>query len=83
MAADRVVADAAHEMKAVVRYSERAGRFGRDSRDDRVPVADTSTPMEINDSGKRLEPSGYMVDPRAVAAAIIDRLVAGRVLPRR
>jgi hypothetical protein len=70
-------------MNAGVRYSERAGRFGRESRDDRVPAADTSTAMETNDAGKSLQPSGYMVDPSAVAAAIIDRLVAGGVLPRR
>jgi hypothetical protein len=69
-------------MKAVVRYSQRAGRFGRDSRDELVPAADTSTAMETNDPGKRLEPSGYLVDPSAVAAAIIDRLVAGRILRR-
>ena len=41
------------------------------------------TTMDTNDSGKRLEPpSGYMVDPSAVAAAIVDRLIAGRVLRR-
>ena len=27
------------------------------------------------------ETTGYLVDPSAVAAAIIDRLVAGRILP--
>ena len=40
------------------------------------------TTTDTNDSGKRLEPSGYMVDPSAVAAAIVDRLIAGRVLRR-
>ena len=39
--------------------------------------------METNDAGKPSESSGYMVDPTAVAAAIIDRLVAGRILPRQ
>ena len=38
--------------------------------------------METNDAGKPSDTSGYMVDPSAVAAAIIDRLVAGRTLPR-
>ena len=38
--------------------------------------------MDTSYAGKPNEPSGYMVDPTAVAAAIIDRLVAGRVLPR-
>lgn len=83
MEGDRALADAAHEMKAVVRYSQREGRFGRDSRNDRVPAADMGTTMETNDSGNRFEPSGYMVDPPAVAAAIVDRLIAGRVLPPR
>ena len=38
--------------------------------------------MDTDDARKPNEPSGYMVDPSAVAAAIIDRLVAGRILPR-
>ena len=38
--------------------------------------------MESNDAGKPSQPSGYMVDPNMVAAAIIDRLIAGRILPR-
>jgi len=82
MAADRLPADAAHEMRAVVRYSQREGRFGRESRDDRNTAADMGTTMDTNDSGKRFEPSGYMVDPSAVAAAIVDRLIAGRILRR-
>jgi len=38
--------------------------------------------MESNAAGKPSQPSGYMVDPNTVAAAIIDRLIAGRILPR-
>jgi len=76
---DQAVDDAAHGMETVLRYSQRAQRFGREVRDDRP---EPRTDMETNDAGKPNETSGYMVDPSAVAAAIIDRLVAGRTLPR-
>ena len=76
------LADAAHAMNTAIRYIKRPGRFGREVRDDRVPTAERGTIMESNDAGKPSQPSGYMVDPSMVAAAIIDRLIAGRILPR-
>ena len=62
------------------------GRFGRDvpglAADD-VQMADARTTMQTDDAADRAQAVGYTVDPDAVAAAIIDRLMAGRTLPVR
>ena len=88
MAEDRIPADAAHAMQTVTRYLESGraarGRFGRDvpglATDD-VQMADARTTMQSDDASPRAETVGYVIDPDAVAAAIIDRLMAGRTLP--
>ena len=86
MAEDPIPADAAHAMQTVTRYplQDRAarGRFGRD-----VPglaandaQMDARTTMQSDDGPDGPEGVGYVIDPDAVAAAIIDRLMAGRAL---
>jgi hypothetical protein len=60
------------------------GRFGRDVpglAPDDVQMADARTTMQTDDAPERVEAIGYQVDPHAVAAAIVDRLMAGRMLP--
>ena len=62
------------------------GRFGRDVpgvAPDDVQMADARTTMQTDDALEGAENVGYVIDPDAVAAAIIDRLMAGRTLPRR
>jgi hypothetical protein len=90
MADDPIPADAAHAMETLTRYQQdqRAarGRFGRDvpgPATDDVQMADARTTMEADDTPERAAAIGYQVDPDAVAAAIIDRLMAGRTLPSR
>jgi hypothetical protein len=39
--------------------------------------------MQTDDALERAETVGYVIDPDAVAAAIIDRLMAGRTFPMR
>ena len=63
-------ADAARAMTTVLEQQQRAGRFGRESRAE-----------EVTDEGTAH--FGYVVDPDAVAEAIIARLLAGRTLPRK
>ena len=83
-------ADAGHVMETVTRYEQqdelhepvKDGRFGRDARQgEHVSEART----DKHDDGDQWEPLvDYVVDPDAVAAAIVDRLLAGRALaPRR
>jgi hypothetical protein len=90
MADDPIPADAAHAMQTVTRYQAEIraarGRFGRDVpglAPDDVQMADARTTMHTDDAPERGEAIGYQVDPDAVAAAIIDRLKAGRTLPGR
>ena len=83
-------ADAAHVMEMVTRYEQqdelsetvREGRFGRDARQgDHVDEARTD---KQNDDDRWEPLVDYVVNPDAVAAAIVDRLLAGRTLaPRR
>ncbi len=83
-------ADAAHVMEMVTRYEQqdelsepaKEGRFGRDARQgDHVDEARTD--KQSDDDRWELLVT-YVVDPDAVAAAIVDRLLAGRaLLPRR
>lgn len=84
MADDPKPADAAHAMQTVTRYEQHLraarGRFGRD-----VPglvPADAQTPdaRMQNQMGEQIV---YVVDPDAVAAAIVDRLMAGGTLRAR
>jgi hypothetical protein len=65
-------------MTTGVRHQKRAGRFGRELRGDEVQIADARTDMDTD----RSQTAGYAIDADAVAAAIIDRLLAGGTLPR-
>jgi hypothetical protein len=60
-----------------------AGRFGRDVRTIACPDPEMaqSRTMEVEKMRERLKKSGYDVDPRLVAAAILERLTAGGVAP--
>jgi hypothetical protein len=71
-------ADAARAMTTLLRYQQRAGRFGRAVPSEDVETYATRTPMPKDE-----EPSttaGYVIDADAVAEAIIARLVAGRTI---
>lgn len=60
-----------------------AGRFGREVRMIACPdpeMAQART-TEVEMMRERLKKSGYDVDPRLVAAAILERLAAGGVSP--
>ena len=59
-------------MTTVLRHQQRAGRFGREIRGD-----DTTNAIAA-DAGESSEIAGYVIDERAVADAIVDRLHAGR-----
>ena len=86
-------ADAHHAMETTLRHEQqdgraesgREGRFGRVAPMDDVPVTDARTTMEPDRDDERLDLVHYEVDPDAVAAAILERLFAGRTLrpPRR
>jgi hypothetical protein len=60
-----------------------AGRFGREVRVIASPDPEQSQPRktEVERMRTRLKKSGYDVDPRLVAAAILERLTAGGVAP--
>jgi hypothetical protein len=60
-----------------------AGRFGREVRVIACPEPEQSQPrkMDVERMRMRLKKSGYDVDPRLVAAAILERLTAGGVSP--
>jgi hypothetical protein len=72
MSRERARADAGDAMTTALLLKQRAGRFGRAIR----PENDPATP-----EGERPEPLGYVIDAEAVAAAIVERLVAGRTIP--
>jgi hypothetical protein len=72
---DRARADAAPTMTTLLLNQQRAGRFGREIRGDE---AGTTTEAERAEAPARA--IGYVVDPDAVAAAIVERLIAGRTL---
>jgi hypothetical protein len=69
-------ADAAHTMTTLLRYQQRAGRFGRALRGDDVETYETSTAIETDDD----RAVDYVVDADAVAAAMTERLLTGRAL---
>jgi hypothetical protein len=72
---ERARADAARTMTTLLLNQQRAGRFGREIRGDE---AGTTTEAEPAETPPRA--IGYMVDPDAVAAAIVERLIAGRTI---
>jgi hypothetical protein len=75
-------------MKTVPRYEQQElqtrGRFGREDRPapaaDDVQMADARTTMQTDRAEGRFETAGYEIDADAVAAAIVSRLLAGRIL---
>jgi hypothetical protein len=71
-------ADAAHAMTTLLRYQQRAGRFGRAVPSEDVESYEPRTPMTNDD--ERSATAGYVIDADAVAEAIIARLLAGRTL---
>jgi hypothetical protein len=87
MADDSIPADAAHAMQALTRYQQHArGRFGREvpaPATEDVQMADARKTMQSDPGDDAYETGGYQIDPHAVADAIIDRLMAGRTLPKR
>ena len=60
-----------------------AGRFGREVGVIACPDPEQSQPRktEVERMRTRLKKSGYDVDPRLVAAAILERLTAGGLSP--
>ena len=81
MGHDEDDADAALAMTMLLRYQQRAGRFGRDVRRvDEVQMNDAKTVMETGCDDECRRTAGYVIDADAVAAAIVDRLLAGRTL---
>jgi hypothetical protein len=60
-----------------------AGRFGRDVRKIACPDPEMapSRTTEVERMRERMKKSGYDVDPRLVAAAILERLAAGGISP--
>lgn len=60
-----------------------AGRFGREVRRIACPDPEMapSRTMEVERIRDLMKKSGYDVDPRLVAAAILERLAAGGVSP--
>jgi len=92
----RTPVDLAHAMTTALRYQHRhdaldeyvakaAGRFGREVRTIACPDPELAPArkMEVEKMRERLQKSGYDVDPRLVAAAILERLAAGGVSPKR
>ena len=81
-------ADGPHAMESTLRDEQqdgrsepgREGRFGRVLPTDDVPVGDARTTMDPDGEYERVDLVRYEVDPDAVAAAILARLVAGRTL---
>jgi hypothetical protein len=74
-------ADAALAMTTLLRYQQRAGRFGRAVPTEDVKTVETRTAM--NTCEQRSHSAGYEIDADAVAEAIVARLLAGRTLGPR
>ena len=93
MSGGRTGVDASHAMTTALRYpkhdeltellSKAAGRFGREVRIISCPDPEMarSRTTEVEKMRERLKKSGYDVDPRLIAAAILERLGAGGVAP--
>ena len=85
--------DGSHAMTTALRYnhhqeldellSRTAGRFGREVRTIACPDPEMapSRTTEVERIRELMKKSGYDVDPRLVAAAILERLSAGGVSP--
>jgi hypothetical protein len=85
--------DGSHAMTTALRYTQyteldellakAAGRFGRDVRKIACPDPEMapSRTTEVERMRDLMKKSGYDVDPRLVAAAILERLAAGGVAP--
>ena len=60
-----------------------AGRFGREVQKIACPDPEMapSRTTEVERMRERMKKSGYDVDPRLIAAAILERLAAGGVAP--
>ena len=84
--------DVAHAMSTTLRYRDHdqleelmarsAGRFGREVRTIAYPDTE-KTPVRAREVERmrQREKSGYEVDPRLVAIAILERLAAGGLKP--
>ena len=73
-----------HHQEALDEFLSRAGgRFGREVRTIACPDPDMAPARttEVERMRQRLKKSGYDVDPRLVAAAILERLAAGGLSP--
>ena len=94
MSPDRTGVDLSHAMTTALRYHHNhaqldellrkaAGRFGREVRTIACPNPDMAPARktEVERMRERLKKSGYDVDPRLVATAILERLAAGGVSP--
>ena len=85
-------ADVAHAMSTTLRYTHHdqlaelmarsAGRFGREVRTIAYPDTE-KTPVRAREVERmrQKQKSGYEVDPRLVAIAILERLTAGGLKP--
>jgi hypothetical protein len=85
--------DGSHAMTTALRYNHHqeldellprtAGRFGREVRTIACPDPEMapSRTTEVERIRELMKKSGYDVDPRLVAAAILERLSAGGVSP--
>jgi hypothetical protein len=85
--------DGSHAMTTALRYNHQqqldellprtAGRFGREVRTIACPNPELapSRTSEVERIRELMKKSGYDVDPRLVAAAILERLAAGGVSP--
>jgi hypothetical protein len=94
MSARRTGVDEPHAMTTALRYTlneelldqllpAAAGRFGREVRKIACPDPEMapSRTTEVERMRERMKKSGYDVDPRLVAAAILERLAAGGISP--
>ena len=85
--------DEPHAMTTALRYTHdealdellpaAAGRFGREVRKIACPDPELapSRTTEVERIRERMKKRGYDVDPRLVAAAILERLTAGGISP--
>jgi hypothetical protein len=93
MSERRTDVDLPHAMTTALRYThyqeleellpKAAGRFGREVRRIACPDPEMapSRTTEVERLRELMKKSGYDIDPRLVAAAILERLAAGGVAP--
>lgn len=77
---DRIRADAAHAMSSTTPHQHPEGRFGRELRGGEPPTP--GRPAGMPPGGDEEHPGAlrYEVDVDAVAAALVERLLAGRTI---